>query len=161
MRSEREVNIAIERYADLILRLCMVYLKNKDDAEDTFQNVFLKYTLHPKAFESPEHEKAWLIRVTANACKDCLKNYFRRNTVSLDELRDYAPELDPDRYRVLEAVWTLPKQYRDVIFLHYYEGYTAPEIAGILRRNPNTVYTHLHKAKELLREALGGDEDGR
>ena len=160
MRSEQEVNIAIERYADMVLRLCMVYLKNRADAEDTFQNVFLKYTLHPKPFESPEHEKAWLIRVTVNACKDCLKNFFRRNTVALEELRDCAPELDQERFRVLEAVWALPRQYREVIFLHYYEGYTAPEIAGILRRNPNTVYTHLHKAKELLREALGGDEDG-
>ena len=161
MRTEQEVNIAIERYADLVLRLGMVYLKNKDDAEDVFQNVFLKYTLYPKLFESPEHEKAWLIRVTVNACKDCLKNYFRRNTVSLEVLQDCAPEMDDDRYRVLEAVWALPKAYRDVIYLHYYEGYTAPEIAGILNRNPNTVYTHLHKAKELLREALGGDEDGR
>ena len=160
MRSEQEVNIAIERYADLVLRLCMVYLKNRADAEDTFQNVFLKYALHTKTFESDEHEKAWLIRVTVNACKDCLKNFFRRNTVALEELRDYAPELGPDRYRVLEAVWALPKQYRDVIYLHYYEGYTAPEIAGILNRKTNTVYTHLHKAKELLREALGGDEDG-
>ena len=161
MRSEQEVNIAIERYADLVLRLCMVYLKNRADAEDTFQNVFLKYAMNTKTFESDEHEKAWLIRVTVNACKDCLKNFFRRNAVSLEELRDYAPELDPDRYRVLEAVWALPKAYRDVIYLHYYEGYTAPEIAGILNRNPNTVYTHLHKGKELLREALGGDEDGR
>ena len=60
----------------------------------------------------------------------------------------------------MEAVWSLPKQYRDVIYLHYYEGYTAPEIAGILKRNPNTVYTHLHKGKELLREVLGGVLDG-
>jgi RNA polymerase sigma-70 factor (ECF subfamily) len=161
MRSEQEVNIAIERYADLVLRLSMVYLKNRADAEDAFQNVFLKYALHPKAFESDAHEKAWLIRVTVNESKDCLKSFFRRNTVSLEELRDYAPELDPDRYRVLEAVWALPKQYRDVIYLHYYEGYTAPEIAGLLNRNPNTVYTHLHKAKELLKSALGGDGDGR
>ena len=160
MRSEREVNIAIEQYGDMVLRLCMVYLKNKADAEDTFQNVFVKYTLSPKIFESGEHEKAWLIRVTVNACKDCLKNFFRRNTVSLEELREYAPELDIQRFRVLEAVWALPKAYRDVIYLHYYEGYTAPEIAGILNRNPNTVYTHLHKAKELLKSALGGDGDG-
>ena len=161
MRSEQEVNTAVETYSDMILRLCTVYLKNGADAEDIFQTVFLKYALHTKPFESAEHEKAWLIRVTVNACKDCLKNFFRRNTVSLEELREYAPELDPDRYRVLEAVWALPKAYRDVIYLHYYEGYTAPEIAGILNRNPNTVYTHLHKAKELLKSALGGDGDGR
>ena len=89
MRSEQEVNIAIERYADLVLRLSMVYLKNRADAEDAFQNVFLKYALHPKDFESDAHEKAWLIRVTVNESKDCLKSFFRRNAVSLEELRDY------------------------------------------------------------------------
>ena len=156
MRSEQEVNSAIERYSDMVLRLCMVHLKNCADAEDVFQTVFLKYTLYDKAFESPEHEKAWLIRVTSNACKDLVKSFFRRCTVSLEEMRDYAPAASEEQYAVMEAVWALPRPYRDVIYLHYYEGYTAPEIAGILKRNPNTVYTHLHKGKELLKEALGG-----
>ena len=156
MRSEQEVNRAMEQYADMILRLCMVYLKNRSDAEDTFQTVFLKYALYGKPFESPEHEKAWLIRVTINACKDLLKSFFRSRTVSIEELTEYAPTVTPEQFAVMEAVWSLPKQYRDVIYLHFYEGYTAPEIAGILKRNPNTVYTHLHKGKQLLRDALGG-----
>ena len=160
MRSEQEVNSAIEQYSDMILRLCMVYLKNSSDAEDIFQTVFLKYAMNAKPFESQEHEKAWLIRVTVNACKDLLKSFFRSRTVSLAELTDYAPDVTPEQFAVMEAVWTLPKQYRDVIYLHFYEGYTAPEIAGILKRNPNTVYTHLHKGKELLREALGGVLNG-
>ena len=70
-----------------------------------------------------------------------------------------APEMTGDHYEVLEALWSLPKQYRDVIYLHYYEGYTAPEIAEILKRNPNTVYTYLYKGKQLLKEQLGGDPD--
>ena len=160
MRSEQEVNSAIEQYSDMILRLCMVYLKNSSDAEDIFQTVFLKYAMNAKPFESQEHEKAWLIRVTVNACKDLLKSFFRSRTVSLAELTEYAPDVTPEQFAVMEAVWTLPKQYRDVIYLHFYEGYTAPEIAGILKRNPNTVYTHLHKGKELLREALGGVLNG-
>lgn len=160
MRSEHEVNIAIDRYADMILRLCAVYLKNSADAEDILQNVFLKYTLYPKPFESREHEKAWLIRVAVNECKDLLKSFFRSRTVSLEELREYAPEITGERYAVMEALWSLPKQYRDVIYLHDYEGYTAPEIAGILHRNPNTVYSHLRRGRELLREILGGDDCG-
>lgn len=160
MRSEQEVNHAIEQYSDMILRLCTVYLKNSADAEDIFQTVFLKYVLRTAAFESPEHEKAWLIRVTVNACKDHLKSFFHSRTVSLETLTDYAPEITREQYTVMEAVWALPKQYRDVIYLHFYEGYTAPEIAGILKRNPNTVYTHLKKGKELLRDALGGELDG-
>jgi len=66
----------------------------------------------------------------------------------------------PGQSGLIEAVLALPKQYREVIYLHYYEGYAASEIAKILRRNPNTVYTHLRKAKELLRETLGGALDG-
>ena len=160
MRSEQEVNYAIEQYSDMILRLCMVYLKNSTDTEDILQNVFLKYALRDQQFESAEHEKAWLIRVTVNACKDWVKSFFYSRTISLEELRDYTPEATGEQYTVMEAVWSLPRQYRDVIYLHYYEGYTAPEIAGILKRNPNTVYTHLHKGKELLKEALGGAANG-
>ena len=160
MRSEQEVNNAIEQYSDMILRLCAVYLKNSSDAEDIFQTVFLKYALHNKPFENSEHEKAWLIRVTANACKDLLKSFFHSRTVSMEDLQDYASGITEEHYAVMEAVWALPRQYRDVIYLHLYEGYTAPEIAGILNRNPNTVYTHLNKGKQLLKESLGGVVNG-
>ena len=156
MRSEQEVNIAIDRYSDLVLRLCMVNLKNSADAEDIFQNVFLKYALSSVEFQSADHEKAWFIRVTVNACRDLLKSVFRSRTVPLEELSDYAPDMTPERYAVMEALWALPKQYREVIYLHYYEGYTAPEIAGMLNRNLNTVYTHLNRGKELLKQSLGG-----
>lgn len=159
MRTEQEVNSAMQRYSDMVLRVCMVNLKNTADAEDTFQNVFLKYTLSTIRFESEEHEKAWFIRVTINACRDLLKSFFRSRTVAMEELTGYAPEVTADQYAVMEAVWSLPKQYRTVIYLHYYEGYTAPEIAGILHRNANTVYTHLNRGKELLKEALGGDRN--
>lgn len=161
MRSEQDVNRAMEEYSDLVFRLCVVLLKNSADAEDTFQTVFLKYALANKAFESPEHEKAWLIRVTTNACKDLLKSFSRKNTIPMEEIAAYAPAVTPEQYTVMEAVWSLPKHYREVVYLHYYEGYTAPEIAGILRKNPNTVYTHLSRAKELLREMLGGMDDGK
>ena len=160
MRSEQEVNSAIEQYSDMVLRLCMVNLKNSTDAEDIFQIVFLKYALSCKVFENQEHEKAWLIRVTVNACRDLLKSFSRKNTISLEELTEYIPDLTPEKYAVMDAVRSLPKQYRDVIYLHFYEGYTAPEIAGILNRNPNTVYTHLRKGKELLKDLLGGVLNG-
>lgn len=158
MRSEQEVNRAIEQYSDMVFRLCMLQLKNHADAEDIFQTVFLKYTLYSRQFESSDHEKAWLIRVTLNSCKDLLKNFFRRNTVSLDEAASVTqPEYSP----VLAAVRSLPKDYRNAIYLHYYEGYTAPEIAAILNKNPNTVYTHLTRAREMLKDILGGEPIGR
>lgn len=158
MRSEQEANRAIEEYADTVRRICMVHLKNYADTEDIFQNVFLKYVLSDRVFESREHEKAWFIRVTINACKDLLKSFFRTRTVSMDEALEQAAELPKDYSEVLEAVLSLPAKYRDAVYLHYYEGYTAPEIAGILGKNPNTVYTLLTRAKKLLREKLGGEE---
>ena len=161
MRCEQEVNQAIERYSDMVLRLCMVSLKNTADAEDVVQTVFLKYALSNQTFETADHEKAWLIRVTVNCCRDLLKNFFRKHTVSLEDIAEYADRTTPEQSSVLEAVRSLPKKYREVVYLHYYEGYTAPEIAGILHQNPNTIYTHLSRAREQLKEMLGGAADER
>lgn len=158
MRSEQEVNRAVEQYADTVRRICLVHLKNYADTEDIFQTVFVKYLLHTAPFASPEHERAWIIRVTINACKDLLRSVFRRRTLSLEEVAEQPAPADEHR-AVLQAVQALPAAYRDVVYLHYYEGYTAPEIAGILGKNVNTVYTRLTRARGMLRRTLGGDDD--
>lgn len=160
MRSEQDVNTTIEQYADTIARLCMVYLKNPADSEDISQTVFLKYALCDTAFESEEHKKAWLIRVTVNACRDLLKSFFHSRTVPLDSLIPCPAETAEDTREVLEAVLALPKQYREVIYLHYYEGYTAPEIGRLLKKNTNTIYTLLRRAKEILKVSLGDELNG-
>ena len=157
MRSEEEVNRAIERYSNTVRRLCMVHLKNEADTEDIFQTVFLKYVLRSAPFESEEHERAWLIRVTINACRDLLRSFFRSHRGSMDELAHRPAALPDDHREVLVAVLSLPGKYRDVVYLHYYEGYTAPQIGRLLGKNVNTVYTLLTRAKQLLRERLGGD----
>lgn len=159
MRSEQEVNRAVEQYADMVRRLCMIHLKNHADTEDIFQTVFLKYALSSVLFESTEHEKAWILRVTVNACKDLLKSFFRSRTVSLDDIMEQPAVMPQDHREVLEAVLSLPVKYKDAVYLHYYEGYTAPEISRILGKNVNTVYTILNRSKQLLREKLGGEED--
>ena len=158
MRSEQEVNRAVEQYADTVRRICLVHLKNYADTEDIFQTVFVKYLLHTATFASPEHERAWIIRVTINACKDLLRSVFRRRTLSLEEVAEQPAPAD-EHQAVLQAVQALPAAYRDVVYLHYYEGYTVPEIAGILGKNVNTVYTRLTRARGLLRRTLGGDDD--
>ena len=161
MRGEEETDLAIQRYGDTVRRLCMLHLKNEADSQDIFQTVFLKYLLYRGEFESPEHEKAWFIRVTLNACKDLLKSVFRSRTVSLEELSpQYAAGLTDDSREVWRAVLALPPKYRDVIYLHYYEGYTAPELSEILGRKVNTVYTDLTRARGKLKEMLGGEGDG-
>lgn len=153
------MNRAIEQYSDTVRRLCLIHLKNDADTEDIFQTVFLKYVLSSVSFESEEHEKAWFIRVTINACRDLLRGFFRSRTTPLHELMERPAELQTDHREVLDAVRSLPPKYRDVVYLHYYEEYTAPEIGRILGKNVNTVYTRLTRAKQMLREKLGGDGD--
>lgn len=158
MRSEQEVNRAIEQYSDMVRRLCMIHLKSYADTEDIFQTVFLKYVLSSVSFENEEHEKAWLIRVTINACKDLLKNFFHSRVTSLDKILEQPAQIQEDHREVLEAVLSLPEKYREVIYLHYYENYTAPEISRILGKKVNTIYTLLTRSRHMLREKLGGDE---
>ena len=160
MRSETEANRAIALYADTVRRICMVHLKSYTDTEDIFQTVFLKYVLSSASFENEEHEKAWFIRVTINACKDLLKSFFRSRTVSLEEVLPQEAGVTDDHREVLEAVLALPPKYRNVVYLHYYEGYTAAEIGKLLGKNENTVYTLLSRAKGQLRDTLGGDGIG-
>ena len=159
MQNEQEINRVVEKYADTVRRICMVHLKSYADTEDIFQTVFLKYVLSSVSFENEEHEKAWFIRVTVNACKDLLKSFFRSRTVPLEELVELPAQMPEDHREVLEAVLSLPEKYRDVIYLHYYEGYSAPQISRILNKNVNTIYTLMTRAKKILKERLGGDGD--
>ena len=134
----------------------MVHLKNQADSEDIFQTVFLKYLLRDQPFENEQHEKAWMIRVTINACKDLLRSFFRSRTVPLEQLVEVPQPFESDERDLLEAVLALPAQYKDVVYLYYYEQYTALEIAQILHKNVNTVYTLLRRARERLRKDLEG-----
>ena len=138
MRSENEVNRAVEKYADLLQRICFYHLKNRADTEDVFQTVFMKYMLYDTPFRDEEHEKAWLIRVSVNACKDLLKSFFRRSIVSMDTLADMPAELPDDH-------------------LHYYEGYSAAEIGRIVGKKENSIYSLLSRGRGMLKEKLGGD----
>lgn len=159
MRSEEEANRAIRLYADTVRRICMVHLKNYSDTEDIFQTVFLKYVLHSEPFESEEHEKAWIIRVTVNACKDLLKNVFRSRTVPLETLVEMPQAQELRHTELLEAVLSLPAKYKDVVYLYYYEGYSSEEISRILKKNVNTVYTLLTRARKILKKVLEGVTD--
>ena len=112
MRQESDVEQAIAQYADMIRHICLVYMKNESDTEDVFQDVFLKYALFSEPFDSEEHRKAWLIRVTINRCKDVLRSFFRRNTCSLEEAMAVAAPDSGDLSHVLEAVIRLLKNIR-------------------------------------------------
>ncbi len=159
MRDEQDLKLAIENYADTVKRICVVYLKNMADTEDVFQNVFLKYYKSSARFESEEHKKAWFIRVAINECKDLLKSFFRRNSVPIDEAREFVVEenFNENSY-IREMVLKLPEKYRLAIYLHYFEGYSAVDIGKMLSKNVNSIYTLLARGRELLKKDLGVSE---
>lgn len=156
MMTKWDINLIVEEYADTITRICYSYGKNYDDTQDIMQNVFLKLMRSNPKFDSKEHEKAWIIRVTINECKDFLKNIFRRHA-SLEEIQEIPIEEEEDLSYIREAVLKLPDKYKSVIYLFYYEGYTAVEIAGILHKKENTIYTWMNRARQMLKEMVGGD----
>ena len=150
-----EAERLVQTYADMILRLCYTYLNNTQDAEDICQETFLKLLTAPRTFASREHEKAWVLRTAANACKDLLKSPWRQRSQSLDVgLEVPAPQAGDGS--VLEAVNQLPPHYRAVIYLFYYEGYQAAEIGQILGIPTATVHTRLARGRAKLKELLGG-----
>ena len=148
---------AMEKYGTMVYRICFLYMKNKADAEDAFQDVFLRHLEAHRLFFSEEHEKAWLCTVAFNRCKDLLRRSARGN-VSIDEVEEPAgPDNSSPRSDVLEAVLQLPAKYKDVIYLHYYEGYSSRQIARILKCTENTIYSQLSRARGLLKERLGDE----
>ena len=144
-------------YADAILRLSYAYLKNTQDAQDVCQTVFVRLLTEPREFESGEHERAYILRMAANACKDLLKSPWWRRTCDLEACAQVpAPETSDGS--VLAAVNQLPAHYRSVIYLFYYEGYQASEIGEILGVPTATIHTRLARGRARLRELLGGTE---
>ena len=154
--TRQEAERLVNTYADLILRLSYTYLSHTHDAQDICQTVFLKLIERRPAFASPEHEKAWIIRTTINACKDHLKSHWRKTTVPIEAAQHVpAPASEPGS--ILASVNLLPPKYRAVIYLHYYEGYQTDEIAAMLDRPPSTVRNQLRDARAKLKLTLGGE----
>ncbi len=160
---EAEANRLVATYADTILRVSYTYLHSTQDAEDICQDVLLKALNRAERFESAEHERAWIIRVTINAAKDLLRRQSGRTTVALDDIAEpVAParaterELAARSESVLERVMALPLEYREAIYLHYYEGYSIKQIAAIVHASESAVATRLSRGRSKLRPALEG-----
>ena len=143
-RTDRMATEALNTYGNAILRCAYSYLHNMADAEEILQDTLLKLLTAAPRFESEEHKKAWLLKVAANLSK---------NRIEYNALRD-CDELDESLSFVWEAVKQLPPQYREVIHLHYYEGYSTEEMAQILSRNPSTIRSDLRRGREKLKSVL-------
>ena len=142
----------VDRWGDMVYRLALARTASVPDAEDVFQEVFLRYFLHEEKFQSDEHRKAWLIRCTVNRAKSLTASPWKKRTVPLETAAEIGVE---DDYReVYGAVLSLPGKYRTVIHLHYFEGLSVAEMAGMLHIAEGTVKSQLSRGRALLREML-------
>lgn len=145
------VREAVENYGDTLYRVCIVMLKNKADAEDALQETFLSYMLKAPAFNSSDHEKAWLITVASNKCRDILRANKRHRTESEEKLLSLTDENEDDR--MIGLLTDLPEKFRIVLTLHYIEGYKVDEIAKMIGRSSSAVKMRLQKGRKLLENA--------
>ena len=151
MTQEQRTQV-VERWGDMVYRLALARTASVPDAEDVFQEVFLRYFRHEERFHNYEYRKAWLIRCTVNRCKSLLASPWRRRIVPLETAEEVGVE---DDYReVYSAVLTLPRKYRAVIHLHYFEGLSVAEMAQTLDMPEGTIKSQLSRGRALLRDML-------
>lgn len=146
-------------YFDTVYRVCFLYMKNSADAQDMAQETFLQMLRKPFNYESDEKTKAWLIVCASNLCKNHLKKWWRKKSVSLDEeignLENIQGiNLNNEQSEILETVMSLDGKYSLPVYLYYYEGYSTGEIAKMTDTKPSTVQTRLAKARQLLKMDL-------
>lgn len=152
MPDDTRIENIINLYGDLLYRTGIMILGNPQDVQDVLQEVMLKVLQKMPEFHDSEHEKAWLLRVTINLCKDMLRFRFRHQYIQIDELEIEAVDTD-DRY-LLQEIIQLPPRWRIVLLLHYVEGYSLKEIADILAVSENAVKKRMQRAKKALRAKL-------
>ena len=141
----------IKQHADMVYRIAVQNVKNPSDAQDIFQEVCIALLTKNAPLFDELHIKNWLIRVTINKCNNFNKSVWQSRTESIDEHSNLiAPETD----MVLDELYKLPKNYRNVIYLYYYEEYTIPEIADILGKSKNTISAQLQRARKKLKKIL-------
>ncbi len=147
------INI-IKKYSDMVYKLAYSLVKTRFDADDIYQEVFMRYIRKDPKFHSPEHERAWFLRVTINCCKNQWKSPWAQRMVELDEDSSPAAAEPCEGQSLIETVKELPEKYRAVIHLFYYEGLSVEEIGRVTRSKASTVRTRLTRARRLLKERL-------
>lgn len=158
LRTDKEITELYKRHVKTVYRVCFVYMKNAADTEDIVQETFYKLIKNGKVFESEKHEKAWLIRVAANLCKNTLNHWWRKRK-KLEDYENLQANNDFETDDTFSVVMDLPDKYKTVVYLYYYEGYDSVEISEILNKPKSTIRNYLHEARKLLKEKLnyGGD----
>lgn len=148
--TDENIDRIIRIHGDRLFRICAVMLGNADDAEDAVQETVIRYFQKAPQFENEEHEKAWLLKVASNRCRDMLRFRARHPQTDIDSIHNLAAEYNESD--ILNALMTLPEKFRLVMHLHYVEEYGVDQIAGIIGKTPSAVKMRLHKGRKLLGE---------
>lgn len=143
----------VEKYANMVYRIALTRTGTIENAEDVFQEVFLKYSEKKPQFYNEEHEKAWFIRVTLNLSKNLKNSAWNKRTITLAENYYFSNDKENE---IFLAVCELPENYKTVIYLLYYEKYKVKEIAEILHKKEGTIKTWLSRGRQLLKNKIEG-----
>ena len=153
MQKEKYMEEVIRKYSDMVYRIALTRCRVVENAEDIFQEVFLKFSEKNPKFDSEEHEKAWFIRVTINLTKNLKHSAWSQRTVTLDENMIFEKKEEQD---IFSSVCQLPQNYRTVVYLLYYEGYKVKELSELMKKSEGTIKSWLFRAREILREKIEG-----
>lgn len=143
-------------YIDTVYRVALNGCKNKYDADDIVQETFIKLLKCKRKFESDEHARNWLIRVTINECNNMWNSSWYKKVTLTDEQKDVPVFTDSDKSELYELVMKLTPKYRQVIYLYYFEEFSIKEVSDILKISQTAVSTRLQRARNMLKEQLGG-----
>ncbi|MGN7388614.1 RNA polymerase sigma factor [Sporosarcina sp. SAFN-015] len=147
---ELDVERIVDTYGNMLFRICLVMLSNEKDAEDVVQDTFITYLTKSPTFNDSEHEKAWLITIATNRCKNMRRYNFIRKHMDISDVQLYSK--DDENYGLLDQLMKLPNRHKIVLLLYYVEGYKVDEIANILTITVSAVKKRLQRGRELLRE---------
>ena len=147
---EKDVERIMNAYGNKLFRICLIMLGNASDAEDVVQETLIKYLQKSPEFKDKEHEKAWLIKVASNTCRDMLRFRTRHATVDMESINQFTK--DSSDNGILEALMVLPEKFRIVLILYYMEQYKTEEIAKMIGKSSSAVKMRLQKGRRLLKE---------
>lgn len=151
-KSESDISRILQIYGNMLYRTAYLLLGNPYDVQDILQEVLLRYMEKSPIFASDDHEKAWLLRVTSNCCKDCLRFRKRHSYIELEQVQEYFPA--PEDRHLFQELYALPAKWKTVLLLHYFEGYPVKEIAEITGLSESAVKKRLQRARDALKLEL-------
>lgn len=152
MDIEKDIRETVTKYSDILYKVCIVILCNEQDVQDAVQDTFCRYLEKKPDFRDESHEKAWLIKVATNICRDMIRFRIRHPKVSIDEIENTLAA--PEQKEILKELLELPVRQKTVIYLHYVEGYQIKEIADILGITESAVKLRLLRGRKQMREMV-------